>query len=294
MIRVSATLPPMRILSEPGDLAKALGHPHSAACSFVPTMGALHEGHLSLARRAAELSRPVVMSIFVNPTQFAPGEDFDQYPRTLDADAALAKQAGVDIIFAPTVSGVYPQGPSEGLGIKAVPSVAHAPGLEEAFRPGHFSGVCQVVARLFDLVRPAVAVFGEKDYQQLRVIEQLVEQEYPRWGEMHIERLETVREPSGLAMSSRNRYMTELQREQALGLSKALYAAQQARGPHEAEAVMDAILKSHGLRVDYAVVRDATTLLPMTAHSGSARALIAARLQTVRLIDNMAIQFGSR
>ncbi|HRQ74612.1 MAG TPA: pantoate--beta-alanine ligase [Phycisphaerales bacterium] len=284
----------MRILSEPGDLAKVLGHPHSAACSFVPTMGALHEGHLALARRAAELFRPVVMSIFVNPTQFAPGEDFDRYPRTLDADAALAKQAGVDIIFTPTVQGVYPQGPSAGLGIRAVPSVAHAPGLEEAFRPGHFGGVCQVVARLFDLVRPAVAVFGEKDYQQLRVIEQLVEQEYPRWGEMRIERLETVREPSGLAMSSRNRYMTEPQREQALGLSKALYAAQRASGPYEAEAVMDAILKSHGLRVDYAVVRDATTLQPMTTRSGSARALIAARLETVRLIDNMAIRFSDR
>lgn len=253
-------------------------------------MGALHEGHLALARRAAECSRPVVMSIFVNPTQFAPGEDFDRYPRTLKADVALAEQAGVDIIFAPTVQAVYPQGAAAGLDIKAVPAVAQAPGLEEAFRPGHFSGVCQVVARLFDLVRPAVAVFGEKDYQQLRVVEQLVEQEHPRWGDLRIERLETVRESSGLAMSSRNRYMNKSQHEQALGLFKALRAAQQARDPHEAEAVMHDILKSHGLQVDYAVVRDARTLLPLTTSGDPARALIAARLETVRLIDNMAIQ----
>jgi len=250
-------------------------------------MGALHEGHAALIRRARKLATPVVVSVFVNPTQFGPGEDFERYPRTLDADLAVAEAAGADLLFAPEVSHIYPSGLSRG--VPALPPVATRPQLEDAARPGHFAGVCQVVARLFDLVPASVAVFGEKDWQQLQVIRAVVAQEAPRWPSLRIVGHPTVRERDGLALSSRNRYLRPEQREQALGLSRALQVAASAQRPETAERLMRSMLEEHGLSIDYAVIRDAATLEPVTGFERATRALIAARLEQVRLIDNAAM-----
>lgn len=261
-----------------------------AHAAFVPTMGALHEGHAALVRRAREVvgrDGSVVVSVFVNPTQFAPGEDFAKYPRTLEHDVALAAAAGADALFAPTVETVYPPGAPASLSPR-LPPVATEPRLEDAHRPSHFAGVCQVVARLFDLVMPSAAIFGEKDFQQLRVIESMVTHERGRWPSLRIVAHPTVREPDGLAMSSRNRYLRVEQREQALGLSRALQVAAAPR-PATAEARMRATLEGVGLSIDYAVVRDAKTLMPVDTFERPTRALIAARLGLVRLIDNAAM-----
>jgi pantoate--beta-alanine ligase len=248
-------------------------------------MGALHEGHLALMRRARALARPLVISIFVNPTQFGPGEDWQRYPRTRETDLETAARVGVEVVFAPDVDTMYP--PAGSVPVPALPLVATTPGLEDAHRPGHFAGVCQVVARLFDLVRPSVAVFGEKDYQQLLVIEEIVRQEGDRWPNLQSVAHPTVREADGLALSSRNRYLRADERDRALGLSRALDAARDAPvGPSSAEQLMAAVLASHALKVDYAAVRDARTLEPIDTFDRPARALIAARLGDVRLIDN--------
>ena len=144
----------MRVTGDPAELAT------SAGGAFVPTLGGLHDGHLALMRRARELGRPLIISIFVNPTQFGPGDDYTRYPRTLEADLQTAKEVGVDVVFAPELETVYP--PNQQTPVPSLPEVATEPALEDAHRPGHFAGVCQVVARLFDLVKPSVAVFGEK------------------------------------------------------------------------------------------------------------------------------------
>lgn len=255
-------------------------------------MGALHAGHAALIRRATELAHPVVVSVFVNPTQFGPNEDFARYPRTLEQDLALAAGAGADVVFAPEVNTVYPM--DSPTPAPPLPPAATRPGLEDAQRPGHFAGVCQVVARLFDLVPCQAAIFGEKDWQQLQVIRQMVEgmaaTSAARWPGLRIVSHPTVREADGLALSSRNRYLRPEQREQALGLSRALDAAQSARLPQDAERVMREVLVRHGLQIDYAVVRDAESLDPITCFDRPARALIAARLDTVRLIDNAAME----
>ncbi|MHC4099446.1 MAG: pantoate--beta-alanine ligase [Planctomycetota bacterium] len=275
----------MRVIHDPVELGAWAG------AALVPTMGALHEGHLALMRRARELARPLVISIFVNPTQFGPGEDWQRYPRTLDADLEAASDVGVEMAFAPDVDTIYP--PDGQVPVPALPAVATSPGLEDVHRPGHFAGVCQVVARLFDLVKPSVSVFGEKDYQQLLVITEMVRQEGERWGDLSIVGHPTVREADGLAMSSRNRYLDPAQRDQALGLSRALQAACDAKAegnaPASAEQVMQQVLIRHGLDVHYAAIRDARTLEPIDAFDRPARALIAARLGEVRLIDNMAV-----
>ncbi len=274
----------MHVITESDELARYAG------CAFVPTMGALHEGHLSLIRRAAELAgdganrASVLVSIFVNPTQFAPGEDFERYPRQLERDIELAGEAGADVVFAPEEATVYP--PDTPVDAPPLPPVATEPGLEDAQRPGHFEGVCQVVARLFDLVQPRWAVFGEKDYQQLLVIRAMVEQNPSRWGELEIVGERTIREPDGLAMSSRNAYLTAEQRQRALGLSKALQTAHAAQHPETAEEMMAGTLEAHELNVEYAVVRHAETLRPVSSLSLPSRALIAARVDDVRLVDN--------
>lgn len=272
----------MRVIRDIDELASV----HDGA--FVPTMGALHKGHLALIRRAVETPhRPVVVSVFVNPTQFAEGDDFERYPRTLDDDVARAEEAGADIVFAPDADSVYP--PGQPVEIPPLPAVATGPGLEDAFRPGHFEGVCQVVARLFDLVRPRAAVFGEKDYQQLRVIMTIVAQQQPRWGDLEIIPHETIREEDGLALSSRHAYFWPGDRDRAVGLYSALQVARGAPTPDEAETAMDMILFTHGLKVDYAVVRDAETLMPVKTLGRPTRALIAAKVRSVRLIDNTAM-----
>ena len=276
----------MRVIEDHGELASLHG------CGLVPTMGALHEGHASLIRRSARDGLPTVATIFVNPTQFGPREDFSKYPRTLEADLKLAESAGATAVFVPDATAIYPDG-LEAAKAEAVawplPPSATRPGLEDRVRPGHFGGVCQVVARLFDLCRPSRAYFGEKDFQQLRVITEMVARSEGRWGDLRIEPCGTVRERDGLAMSSRNRYLTADRRDTALGVYRALQMAMSAQRPGTAESIMRETLLEHGFEVDYAVVRDAETLLPVDGFETRCRALVAARLPEVRLIDNMAM-----
>lgn len=259
---------------------------------FVPTMGALHEGHASLMRVARERvgSGPVVVSVFVNPLQFGPGEDLDRYPRTLDADVELCGREDVDIVFAPAVEEVYPGGE---------PQVTVRPGplatvLEGKVRPGHFRGVLTVVAKLFGLVRPDVAVFGQKDYQQLALIRRMVLD--LNMG-VEVVGAETVREPDGLALSSRNRYLDADQRESAVALSRALRAAQESAryGVEPALAAARAELRAaQGVDLDYLVLTDPELgELPSDVPPGTqARALIAARVGTTRLLDNLPLVIG--
>lgn len=271
----------MRIIHDGAGLAALAG------CVFVPTMGALHEGHFTLVREGARRRDglpgrpPVVVSVFVNPTQFNDPADLARYPRTLEADARGCAAAGADALVAPTVEVVYPPG---GVRVPPLPPVAVEPGLEDAHRPGHFAGVCQVVKRLFELVRPRAALFGEKDWQQFRVIDAMAGAE--GLG-VDVVPVPTVREVDGLAMSSRNVFLTSEERPRAAALWRALRAAGTCGTPADAEAAMRAELVAAGLRVDYAVVRDASTLRRLRADGGvGGRALVAARLGSVRLIDN--------
>lgn len=257
----------------------------------MPTMGALHDGHASLVRRAVESGKPVVVSIFVNPTQFGPHEDFDKYPRTLDADLAMLEALGVAATYCPAVEDLYPEGleaSRETARNLALPAVATTPLLEDRCRPGHLAGVALVVGRLFDQTRPRFAYFGEKDYQQLRSMEECVAADRARFGDLEIVRCATLRERDGLAMSSRNRYLSTEQRAQSLALSRALQSAHMSFRPADAEQMMRDQLAQSGLEIEYAVVRDATTLLDTTTFNAPTRALIAAKLGSVRLIDNVA------
>jgi pantoate--beta-alanine ligase len=275
----------MRMIEDPADLLL----PEFRHCGFVPTMGALHEGHGSLVSRARADGRPVVVSIFVNPTQFGPREDYARYPRTLDSDCALLEPLGAAAVFVPSAEAIYPRGleaaRDEAAAI-ALPEVATAPRLEDACRPTHFGGVALVVGRLFDLVRPAAAYFGEKDFQQLRLVQDMVEADRGRFGELRIVPCPTIRERDGLAMSSRNRYLSADERTAAIALSRAMQVAHSAQRVETAERLMRDTLESFGLEVEYAVVRDARTLLPVTGFERPTRALIAARLGSTRLIDN--------
>ena len=246
--------------------------------ALVPTMGALHEGHLSLVREAQARADAVVVSIFVNPLQFGPGEDLDRYPRTLDADVEALRGEGVDVVFVPSAAEVYPGGPPQ-VTIDAGPL---GDLLEGASRPGHFAGVLTVVAKLLGLVRPDVAVFGEKDYQQLTLIRRMVTD--LELG-VRIDGAPTVREPDGLALSSRNRFLTEQDREQALALSRALRAGS---AEHTPAAVLEAATRElTGLDTDYLALRGPD--LGAAPDSGPARLLVAARVGTTRLIDNVPV-----
>ena len=264
--------------------------------ALVPTMGALHEGHASLIRAGAASGRPVLVTIFVNPTQFGPNEDFARYPRTLDADLKIAEAAGASAVFIPTVESIYPGGLANAATLAAqfsLPAVATTPLLEDAIRPTHFGGVCLVVSRLFDLCEPSLAFFGEKDFQQLRVITQIVDANLSRWNSLQIIPCATIREPDGLAMSSRNRYLDPSQRIAALGISRALQSAANCSSVAAGEKSMRETLDQHGLETQYAVIRSAKTLC--TAESGAkfARALIAAKLGAIRLIDNASVGISS-
>jgi pantoate--beta-alanine ligase len=278
------------------ELHDALAHARAAGArvALVPTMGALHEGHRSLLRRARDEVGPagvVVVSVFVNPTQFGAGEDLERYPRTLEADLEACAAAGVDVVFTPSVEEVYPLG--------VVGNVTVDPGplgavLEGAVRPGHFAGVLTVVAKLFGLVRPDVAVFGEKDYQQLALVRRMSADLC-----LGVDVLggETVREPDGLALSSRNRYLDDDQRRTALALSRTLRAAQEAaaEGLAAAEAAARAELERWpGVDLDYFVITDpALGDLPVDRPAGTeARAIIAARVGSTRLIDNLPLVLG--
>ncbi len=258
-----------------------------AGCAFVPTMGALHAGHRRLIEAAAERSRGrggpgVVVSVFVNPTQFNDPRDLERYPRTLEADVEVCRDAGASAVFAPGVEDIYP--PKIASPPPPLPRVATEPLLEDAHRPGHFAGVCQVVKRLFELVRPREALFGEKDWQQLQVIRAMT---LEQGLGVEIVPVATVREADGLAMSSRNVFLSESDRGAARSLSRALCDACAERIPRRAEDRMRAVMSVAGAEVEYAVVRNAATLLPLTpGEDGEARALVAARVGAVRLIDN--------
>lgn len=286
----------MRVLRNAADLDSFLGGRGWRAGggpSIVPTMGALHAGHERLIRIATERARAdanplgCVVWIFVNPTQFTDPADLDRYPRTLEADVEVCRRAGARAVFAPAVSDVYP--PAEPIPVPPLPEVATAPGLEDAYRPGHFAGVCQVVNRFFHLMRPSVAAFGEKDWQQLAVVRAMVRM---LALDVEIQSVPTVREPDGLAMSSRNRFLDTEARARAVCLSRALGLASGSESVAEAESAMASTLRAAGVEIDYAVVRDARslTVLPpgatRAAESAPRRALIAARIGRVRLIDN--------
>lgn len=279
----------LNVYSLPSDVtgvSRALRHT-GRRVMLVPTMGALHEGHLALVRAAKRTPGAVVaVSIFVNPLQFGAGEDLDAYPRTLDEDLAQLREAGVDIVFAPTAAAMYPNG----LRTTVQPGPLAAE-LEGGQRPSHFAGVLTVVLKLLQIVRPDRVFFGEKDYQQLVLIRQMV-------ADLNVDvqviGVPTVREADGLAMSSRNRYLDPAQREAAVSLSAALTAGAHAAadGPRAAlDAARSVLDATPGLVVDYLELRD-VELGPLR-DNGSGRLLVAARLGGTRLLDNVSIQIGN-
>jgi pantoate--beta-alanine ligase len=267
--------------------------------AFVPTMGALHDGHLSLVRKAREYADLVVVSIFVNPLQFGAGEDFEKYPRTLEADAAVLEAAGADLLFAPTVEVIYPDGvEAANAAAKARPALQSGQvgtAFEGAARPGHFDGMLAVVARLFELANPDFAVFGAKDAQQLFLIKRMAATEFP---DLHIIEAPIVRETSGLAMSSRNRYLDPAALEVAGQLSKALNvgkAAAETLGAKPSLAVNAARARLEGVpeaKLDYLALVDPDSFeLIDDSFTGRALMLIAAVVGSTRLIDNLTIDF---
>jgi pantoate--beta-alanine ligase len=259
----------------------------SGGVGLVPTMGALHEGHLTLVRQARAGNDVVVVSIFVNPTQFGPNEDFTAYPRDLDRDLAMLRDAGVDFVFTPDVSEVYPEGAQTYVDVGPVTEV-----LEGAFRPGHFRGVATVVLKLFNIVQPTRAYFGRKDAQQLVVIRRLV-----RDLNVNVEvvPVDTVREADGLALSSRNAYLNADERRAAVILHDALDWAQEiwTRGARDAEQYrtrMREIIESEEVaRVDYVSVADPETLEELDRIKGPALVSMAVRIGKTRLIDNVML-----
>ena len=256
----------------------------------VPTMGALHDGHISLVEAARRETDFVVVTIFVNPTQFGPNEDLAKYPRPLEADLAKCRAAGVDLVFNPNVDSVYPSGDATFVEVPGLSEV-----LEGAHRPGHFRGVTTIVLKLFNMVLPDVAFFGQKDYQQQLLIRHLVDDLN---APVEIRTCPTVREPDGLALSSRNAYLRPEERQTALALSQALKIAEQSlrddqQSPVEARARMIEHLTSKpGLVLDYATVADAHSLEELNEASSEMVALIAARVGTTRLIDNQPISIS--
>src|SRR4249919_3864525 len=282
----------IRIVSELTDLrAQVLEWKRAGQrVGFVPTMGNLHAGHFSLVRLARTRVERVIASVFVNPTQFGPNEDFDRYPRTPDADASGLAAAGCDLLWLPSVQTMYPHGPDASVQVR-VPAVTEV--LEGAHRPGHFDGVATVVARLFNQVQPDIAAFGRKDYQQLAVIRYFARDlAFP----IEIIAGETLREADGLAMSSRNQYLSGDERRVAPAIHRTLRAMADAiragtpRADVEAQATGD--LAANGFAVDYSVVRRPDLAEPRDDEPGPRVALIAARIGRTRLIDNLEFAVG--
>jgi pantoate--beta-alanine ligase len=258
-----------------------------ATTALVPTMGALHDGHVSLVRLAQHRATRVIVSIFVNPTQFAPTEDFGSYPRTWKSDVARLAAENVDLIWHPDVKVMYP----EGFATRIVPEGPATAGLEDRFRPHFFGGVATVVGKLFTQCRPDFAIFGEKDFQQLRVVTQMA-----RDLDLGVKVIgsKTVRERDGLAMSSRNVYLSPEERRVAPELYRTMKeCAKRLRGGEAIEPVMERgakLITNAGFNVDYLEVRHAETLAPITSiEDGPMRMLVAARLGATRLIDNIAV-----
>lgn len=260
---------------------------NGASIGLVPTMGALHEGHMALVGRARTECDFVIVSIFVNPTQFGPTEDFAKYPRTLGDDARCCERAGVDVVFAPSAEEMYPEGYDTWIDVGGITEV-----LEGESRPGHYRGVATVCAKLFNTTGPSYAYFGMKDYQQLRVIRKMVtELNMP----LEIVPVETVREPDGLALSSRNRYLSTDERRAAVVLSRALNEASAAfhAGERDADAIQECaakIIRAEPLaQIDYVVVVDAESLRPINRIERPAVVLLAVRVGATRLIDNIVL-----
>ncbi len=279
----------LRVIDNPAKLRRTIAQYRRAAESvaLVPTMGALHDGHLALIRLARRHSRRVVVSIFVNPAQFAPSEDFSSYPRDIDADLTVLAAVRPDVVYTPDVAAMYP----DGFATSVVPDGPAGVGLEDTFRPHFFTGVATVVAKLLLQTLPDIAVFGEKDYQQLKVVSRMVRDlDIP----VRIVPAPTVRAADGLALSSRNAYLSSEQREQASILHRVLLlcaekiAARRPLGTVLAEG--REALERGGFVIDYLEARDAESLLPLTsAEEQSIRLLAAARLGTTRLIDNLGV-----
>jgi len=285
---IERVLKRMQIVRQVGPLRDALRDIRQAKSNLglVPTMGALHAGHMKLVEAAMERCDAVVASIFVNPTQFGEGEDLDAYPRQEAADAALLEAAGVDLIWAPTVDQVYPDGFATNVSVGGIST-----GLCGGSRPGHFDGVATVVAKLFNQIRPDAAFFGEKDYQQLAVIKRMASDlDFTH----DIIGVPTVRDPDGLALSSRNAYLTAEQRRQAVALPNMMQDAANAivKGSdidsilNEAQAKL---LVSGFHKIDYFELRNAETLENMSIFKKPARLLAAAHIGRTRLIDNIAV-----
>ena len=262
-----------------------------ARIGFVPTMGSLHAGHMSLLAAARFRADKVIASVFVNPLQFGPNEDFERYPRSPVEDSALLAEAGCDLLFLPAVEEIYPGGRQSATRISVQPLSGI---LEGAHRPGHFDGVATVVAKLFGIVQPDVAVFGEKDYQQLAIIRRMTSDlDIP----VEIVGAPTVRSPDGLAMSSRNRYLSAEERAIAPRIHATLKgaAARIDQGDRDYPSLMAwgaAQLRAATLQPDYFEIRDALTLLEPTASTGEVVILVAARLGKARLIDNLRVPLG--
>jgi pantoate--beta-alanine ligase len=258
-----------------------------ATVALVPTMGALHDGHVSLVRRAKRRAMKVVVSIFVNPTQFAPSEDFSSYPRTWKSDMAKLSAEGVDLVWNPDVRTMYP----DGFATRIAPEGPATAGLEDRFRPHFFGGVATVVGKLFTQVRPDFAIFGEKDYQQLRVVTRMAAD-----LDLGVKVIgsKTVRERDGLAMSSRNVYLSDDERRVASELFRSMKAsASRLRDGDDVESAMLAgseMIKAAGFALDYFELRHAESLAPAASiKDGPMRILVAARLGKTRLIDNIAV-----
>ena len=274
------------IVTTVAELRRVLGPWRKDGVALVPTMGALHDGHLSLVDAAKTKTPHVAVSIFVNPTQFAPHEDFNSYPRDLNADLAKLQSVGASVIFAPDAREMYPDGFATTLLMKGP-----ALGLESDFRPHFFDGVATIVAKLLTAAMPDWAIFGEKDYQQLLVIKRLVtDLALP----VEIIPVAIAREADGLAMSSRNAYLSLAERQVAgklnLVMKDVIARLKLGMGVNEAQTLGAVALKAAGFdSVDYLALRDAATLAPLTATGASARLLAAARIGKTRLIDNMAV-----
>lgn len=278
----------LRIVTTVADLRKAVAAAKrgGSTVGLVPTMGALHAGHAALIEKARAETGFVAVSVFVNPTQFGPNEDFGRYPRTFDTDMELCRQLGANVVFAPLAEEIYPQGFATHVEVGPVGDV-----FEGAIRPGHFRGVATVVLKLFNMAQPDVAFFGQKDAQQVAVVRQLIRDfDLP----IRLVVVPTVREPDGLALSSRNRYLDATQRQQAVVLSQALTAGRAAwiRGEREAASlgrvVADVVAAVPGVTLEYAAVVNPQSFEPTTA--SPALAIIAARLGPTRLIDNMPLE----
>jgi pantoate--beta-alanine ligase len=252
--------------------------------AFIPTMGALHEGHVVLLREGRLRAPRLVLSIFVNPTQFGPKEDLGRYPRDLPGDLAKAAGAGVDVAFVPEVADIYPAGFQTTVAVGEL-----SRGLDGPLRPGHFAGVATVVAKLFNIVRPDLAIFGEKDFQQLAIVRRMVADLAMA---IEIVGVTTVREPDGLAMSSRNAYLSPAERARATSLSRALFAARAraAAGEGNAAVLLDGARAALDVdRLDYLSLCDAETLAPLTRLDRPAVLAVAAFIGRTRLIDNLRL-----